>query len=202
MLAAPPPPSISTSLNWFHFIIIPPVQCYFPFQGQEGELHSLPADQYSYDGGPDKSMTSPAAIGPQANQQFEYNQQLVVPGSSPPMPHPGRAAGGIQRQQYQSGYARQGDGVVLGQQNRYQQGMQGQQVGGGVPRNPQHRMESTKMHSIAAGIGNQVNDTPVLASLSPQAPLDPNLICPMCRRQFRIGEIQKYRQHVKLCHGT
>ena len=193
-------------------------------------------------------MTSPAAIGPQAKQQFEYNQQLVVPGSSPPMPHPGRAAGGIQRQQYQSGYARQGDGVALGQQNRYQQGMQGQLGGGGVPRNPQRRMENihgagfgmgpsanhgiepqglvvateesgqhersgpqenaliqginTEMHNVAAVVGRQVDNTPVLESLSPQAPLDPNLICPMCRRQFRIGEIQKYRQHVKLCHGT
>ena len=34
------------------------------------------------------------------------------------------------------------------------------------------------------------------------APLDPNLICPMCMKQYRIGEIQLYRAHVNKCDGN
>ena len=239
-------------------------------QGQEGGLQSLPmADEYgvSRDGGPDKSITSPAAIGQQVNQPFDFNQQqqqqqLVIPGSSS-MPHQIV----IHKQQpYQHGYAGQGAMVVApGQQNQgqgghqawqrghqggggatpgYHQGQQGMHGHQGVPRNqqiPQHgmgptngagigmepqqlaiateesgrqRMPSgpqenaliqginTEIHDVAAGVGRKVDSNSVLESLSPQAPYDPNLICPMCRRQFRIGEIQKYRQHVKLCHGT
>ena len=30
-------------------------------------------------------------------------------------------------------------------------------------------------------------------------PYDPNLVCPKCHLRFRIGEIQKYRRHVKTC---
>ena len=30
-------------------------------------------------------------------------------------------------------------------------------------------------------------------------PFDTNLICPICRKQFRIGEIQKYKKHVDKC---
>ena len=35
-----------------------------------------------------------------------------------------------------------------------------------------------------------------------QAPLDPNLICPSCGLQFRIGEIQKFKRHASTCVGT
>ena len=34
------------------------------------------------------------------------------------------------------------------------------------------------------------------------APFDPNLVCPMCDQQFRIGEIQKYKHHVPKCKGS
>ena len=30
-------------------------------------------------------------------------------------------------------------------------------------------------------------------------PFDPNLVCPTCKQQFRIGEIQEHRKHYKLC---
>lgn len=30
-------------------------------------------------------------------------------------------------------------------------------------------------------------------------PFDPNLVCPICNKQFRIGEIQKFKRHVKKC---
>ena len=32
-----------------------------------------------------------------------------------------------------------------------------------------------------------------------QKPIDPNLVCPTCNKQFRIGEIQKLRRHAKEC---
>lgn len=35
-----------------------------------------------------------------------------------------------------------------------------------------------------------------------QAPLDPNLICPTCGLQFRLGEIQKFKRHASTCVGT
>ena len=30
-------------------------------------------------------------------------------------------------------------------------------------------------------------------------PFDPNLVCPKCKKQFREGEIQKYKKHFKSC---
>ena len=32
-------------------------------------------------------------------------------------------------------------------------------------------------------------------------PFDPNLVCPTCKQQFRIGEIQEYKKHYKLYHS-
>ena len=32
-----------------------------------------------------------------------------------------------------------------------------------------------------------------------QKPFDPNLVCPTCKKQFRIGEIQRLRRHAKEC---
>ncbi len=40
-----------------------------------------------------------------------------------------------------------------------------------------------------------------LESMAPDAPFDPNLICPLCMRNFRVGEIQKYKKHVDTCQG-
>ena len=36
---------------------------------------------------------------------------------------------------------------------------------------------------------------------SDDRPFDPNLVCPKCKQQFRIGEIQEYKRHYKLCHS-
>ena len=33
-------------------------------------------------------------------------------------------------------------------------------------------------------------------------PFDPNLVCLTCKEQFRIGEIQEYRRHCKICRGN
>ena len=32
-----------------------------------------------------------------------------------------------------------------------------------------------------------------------QKPYDPNLVCPMCGKRHRIGEIQEFRKHVSEC---
>ena len=33
------------------------------------------------------------------------------------------------------------------------------------------------------------------------SPYDPNLVCPMCGKRHRVGEIQKFRKHVATCDG-
>ena len=140
-------------------------------------------------------------------------------GSSPSMPHPGRVGehhGIQQQQQYQSGYTRQGRGVAPeytyqeGQQNFPERQHYGQSPIQGIPLMPQLQPPSVNLklgvepqgltRATVEESGLRVTSIP--KSLSRQAQLDPNLVCPMCRRQFRIGEIQKYRQHVKGCHGT
>lgn len=47
---------------------------------------------------------------------------------------------------------------------------------------------------VSGDRANMVTDT--------RRPYDPNLVCPVCNKPFRIGEIQKYRTHVKGCKGT
>ena len=39
----------------------------------------------------------------------------------------------------------------------------------------------------------------VMKSMAPEAPFDPNLVCYLCSKSFRVGEIQKYRKHVERC---
>ena len=34
------------------------------------------------------------------------------------------------------------------------------------------------------------------------APFDPNLICPTCMKQYRIGEVQLFKAHMGKCNGT
>lgn len=125
----------------------------------------------------------------------------------------GAAPGYYQGQQGMHGHNRNQQ-IPMGPTNGAGIGMEPQQLAVATEESGQRRVPSgpqenaliqginTEIHNVAAGVGKQVDSYPELESLSPQAPLDPNLICPMCRRQFRIGEIQKYRQHVKLCHGT
>ena len=58
---------------------------------------------------------------------------------------------------------------------------------------------ATEMHGMAHDVieemeegGHEVTGTPY----------DPNLTCIICRRIFRIGEIQLYRTHTETCAGT
>ena len=59
---------------------------------------------------------------------------------------------------------------------------------------------NTEIHETAAGVEANVQSEE-LSSLE-CAPMDPNLVCPMCARGYRVGEIQKYRRHVKSCRGS
>lgn len=38
-------------------------------------------------------------------------------------------------------------------------------------------------------------------NLFPDAPFDPNLICPLCMKNYKVGQIQPYRKHVATCAG-
>ena len=57
-----------------------------------------------------------------------------------------------------------------------------------------HQEASEVMQQVSGGRRHIVTDR--------QRPFDPNLICPMCMKQFRIGEIQKFKHHVNTCDGT
>ena len=56
---------------------------------------------------------------------------------------------------------------------------------------------TTDIHNVAAEFGEEYEPSSLL-----DVPLDPNLVCPMCGLQFRIGEIQKYKHHVQNCKGS
>ena len=81
-------------------------------------------------------------------------------------------------------------------------------------RAPSGQERGPQQFSVSGGCGSEVDllahiDTEIhrqvasVANLSQQldenAPLDPNLTCPVCRGRFRKGEIQSYKRHVAAC---
>ena len=52
---------------------------------------------------------------------------------------------------------------------------------------------------VAAKVREQVSGSRERTVTNTERPFDPNLVCPMCQRRFRIGEIQKFRRHVNSC---
>ena len=58
------------------------------------------------------------------------------------------------------------------------------------------------IHKQAAAVIKQVSGGRHQVKTDIQRPYDPNLICPMCMKKFRIGEIQKFKRHVNTCDGT
>ena len=68
--------------------------------------------------------------------------------------------------------------------------------------NPLQKELDDEIHQQAAQVIQEVsgNGNEVVTDLP--RPLDPNLVCPMCTREFRIGEIQKFRRHVNTCTGS
>ena len=58
------------------------------------------------------------------------------------------------------------------------------------------------IHKQAAAVIKEVSGGRHQIKTDVQRPYDPNLICPMCMKKFRIGEIQKFKRHVNTCDGT
>ena len=54
-----------------------------------------------------------------------------------------------------------------------------------------------EVHKMYADPNESINDP----EQSFEIPFDPNLVCPKCGRQFRRGEIQKFRKHHEGCSG-
>ena len=57
-----------------------------------------------------------------------------------------------------------------------------------------HHEASEVMQQVSGGRRHIMTDR--------RRPFDPNLVCPMCMKRFRIGEIQKFKHHVSTCDGT
>ena len=68
--------------------------------------------------------------------------------------------------------------------------------------NPLVKELDDEIHQQAAEVIQEVGGGRRAAKTDHQRPFDPNLVCPVCRRQFRIGEIQKFKRHVNTCTGT
>ena len=68
--------------------------------------------------------------------------------------------------------------------------------------NPLQKELDDEIHQQAAEVIQEVSRGRQQVKTDIQRPFDPTLVCPMCRRQFRIGEIQKFRRHVNTCTGT
>jgi hypothetical protein len=58
------------------------------------------------------------------------------------------------------------------------------------------------IHKQAAAVIREVSGDRHRIKTDIQRPYDPNLMCPMCMKKFRIGEIQKFKRHVNTCDGT
>ena len=111
-------------------------------------------------------------------------------------------------------------------QNVYNPQMQGGRVGGRyiqkdmpgmgthVEENSQNSgessLESNQSNALDKGIDQdikqaakklekQVSGEESMAIEGDSVPFDPNLVCPYCKKQFRLGEIQKFRRHADSC---
>ena len=58
-------------------------------------------------------------------------------------------------------------------------------------------MEITEM---ADAVRAEVSEDNEQLKTMEHSPYDPNLVCPMCGKCHRVGEIQKFRAHVKTCN--
>ena len=153
--------------------------------GQQNQYQQVQRSPQAWHGGQQGGGAAPDSRSHQVVHGHHGNQQNLMPQHG--MGNINGASIGMEQQQ-QLGVATQESGQ--------------RHVPSGPQENPLLQGINTEMHNVAAVVGREVDNNPELQSFSPQAPLDPNLICPMCRQQFRIGEIQKYRQHVQYCHGT
>ena len=68
--------------------------------------------------------------------------------------------------------------------------------------NPLQRELDDEIHVSAAEVIQEVSGNKHEDPEDTNRPYDPNLICPMCMKKFRIGEIQYFKRHVNTCDGT
>ena len=69
--------------------------------------------------------------------------------------------------------------------------------------NPLQRKLDDEIHEHAVKVMREVSGKRLEESGDDSGrPFDPNLICPMCMKKFRIGEIQYFKRHVNTCDGT
>jgi hypothetical protein len=59
----------------------------------------------------------------------------------------------------------------------------------------------TEIGDMAAEVQDEVGKGNELIATMLHRPFDPNLVCPMCGKEHRIGERQKFRVHVDNCEG-
>ena len=136
--------------------------------------YNLPLSQH--DSGLVQSLSKRAATGFVSGRGPPGNQQPKLYAD----PHPGS----------QSPYSRNRPGIHS-------------------PANVRHHKESTTENELIVGIDHDISEAAAhmegraietsLMSMDDARPLDSNLICPLCGKQFRIGQIQNYRQHVDNC---
>ena len=63
-----------------------------------------------------------------------------------------------------------------------------------------HKDIDEEIHRFAEHVNEQVNpDLNRQVTEVVQLPLDPNLVCPICHKNYRIGQIQKFKKHVDSC---
>ena len=77
-----------------------------------------------------------------------------------------------------------------------------------VPNAMETSLTSVTSNQLEKGIDDEINNaaddiknqTSVGEGVGEDAPFDPNLECPTCGRQFKIGQIQLFRQHAATCN--
>ena len=62
-----------------------------------------------------------------------------------------------------------------------------------------HKDIDEEIHRFAEHVKEQVNSGLSRQVTRVRLPLDPNLVCPLCHKNFRIGQIQKFKKHVDNC---
>ena len=60
----------------------------------------------------------------------------------------------------------------------------------------------TEIKEMAAEVREEVKSRDFVATGLHEKPFDPNLVCPMCGKKHRIGDIQKFRIHINQCDGV
>ena len=159
-------------------------------------------------------------------QQPAVRQAGIQHGQQPAMQHthqPGIRAQHGQQPVIQHGAMQPGQQPGM-QHGAMQAGQQpdAQQMGRANPQTPQSKrplnpltpQENVLLQSIEIDISEAAAEvrSEVFTSMSSvestpsgdepiSLPQDPNLVCPMCKRQFKIGQIQSYRAHVDTCTG-